>query len=112
MKGRSELFLRLEIVKKVIGVVILCVTIPMGLVAMCYGQVLASALFLIINTYYTGKLINVGFFQQMRDLTPTILYTSLMGVSVWFISSLFASSILQISVGIILGIFSKWQKRR
>ncbi len=138
VKGRSELFLRLEIVKKVIGVVILCVTIPMGLVAMCYGQVLASALFLIINTYYTGKLINVGFFQQMRDLTPTILYTSLMGVSVWFISSLFASSILQISVGIILGIplylivskvfksqeylllfdmlkqnvFSKWQKRR
>lgn len=138
VKGRSELFLRLEIVKKVIGVVILCVTIPMGLVAMCYGQVLASALFLIINTYYTGKLINVGFFQQMRDLTPTILYTSLMGVSVWFLSSLFASSILQISVGIILGIplylivskvfksqeymllfdmlkqnvFSKWQKRR
>lgn len=138
VKGHSELFLRLEIVKKVIGVVILCVTIPMGLVAMCYGQVLASALFLIINTYYTGKLINVGFFQQMRDLTPTILYTSLMGVSVWFLSSLFASSILQISVGIILGIplylivskvfksqeymllfdmlkqnvFSKWQKRR
>lgn len=138
VKGRSELFLRLEIVKKVIGVVILCVTIPMGLVAMCYGQVLASALFLIINTYYTGKLINVGFFQQIRDLTPTILYTSLMGVSVWFLSSLFASSILQISVGIILGIplylivskvfksqeyvllfdmlkqnvFSKWQKRR
>ena len=104
VKGRSDLFLKLEVVKKIIGVIILCVTIPFGLVAMCYGQMVASILFLVINTYYTGKLINVGFIRQMKDLIPTIVYTSLLGVSVWFLSSLFTSSFLQIIVGILLGI--------
>ena len=104
VKGRSDLFLRLEVVKKILGVIILCTTIPFGLVAMCYGQIVASVLFLIINTYYTGKLINVGLFQQMKDLFPTILYTSFMGASVWFLSSILTSSYLQIFLGILLGI--------
>ena len=104
VKGRSSLFLRLEVVKKIIGAVILCITIPFGLVEMCYGQVFASILFLFVNTYYTGKLIHVGFMRQMRDLFPTMFYTSLMGVSVWFLSSLFTSSFLQIIVGILFGI--------
>ena len=104
VKGRSELFLKLEVVKKIIGVVILCVTIPLGLVAMCYGQIISSVLFLIINTYYTGKLINVGFFQQMKDLTPTVLYTLVMGGVVWILSSMLTSSYLQILVGVLVGL--------
>ncbi len=104
VKGRSDLFLRLEVVKKVIGVIILCVTIPLGLVAMCYGQVVVSILFLLINTYYTGKLINVGFLVQMRDLLPTILYTSVMGVAIWGLVFLIPSSVGQIVVGVLIGI--------
>lgn len=104
VKGRSELFLKLEVVKKIIGVIILCVTIPLGLVAMCYGQIVSSVLFLIINTYYTGKLINVGFFQQMKDLTPTLLYTFVMGGVVWILSSMLTSSYLQILVGLLVGL--------
>lgn len=104
VKGRSELVLRLEVAKKIVGVIILCVTIPMGLIAMCYGQIVASLLFLVINTFYTGKLINVGFYRQIKDLFPVILYTSFMGVSVWLISSLFVSSLLQILVGVMLGV--------
>lgn len=104
VKGRSELFLKLEVVKKIIGVIILCVTIPLGLVAMCYGQIVSSVLFLIINTYYTGKLINVGFFRQMKDLTPTLLYTFVMGGVVWILSSMLTSSYLQILVGLFVGL--------
>lgn len=104
VKGRSELFLKLEVVKKIIGVIILCVTIPLGLVAMCYGQIVSSVLFLIINTYYTGKLINVGFFRQMKDLTPTLLYTFVMGGVVWILSSMLTSSYLQILVGLLVGL--------
>ena len=71
-KGRSDLFLKLEIYKKIVGIIILCITIPMGLIAMCIGSFITSMISLIINTYYTGKLIGVGYFQQMRDLMPTI----------------------------------------
>lgn len=103
VKGRSDLFLKLEVVKKIIGVMILCLTVPLGLVAMCYGQIFAAILFLIINTHYTGKLINVGFFQQMKDLLPTILYTSLMGGCVWFLSSISTSLYIQLFIGVLLG---------
>ena len=104
VKGRSELFLRLEIVKRILGVMVLFVTIPMGLVVMCYGQVLTAILCLIINTYYTGKLIDVGFVKQLRDIVPTILYTLAMGGIVWIVLLLIPSLYIQIIVGSIIGI--------
>lgn len=104
VKGRSELFLRLEIVKKIIGATILCVTIPFGLVAMCCGQVVSSLIFLFVNTYYTGKLIHVGFVQQMKDLLPTMMYTAIMGLFVWLLSSVVEIQLVQLLVGFLLGI--------
>ena len=104
VKGRSELFLRLEIVKKIIGATILCVTIPFGLVAMCCGQVVSSLIFLFVNTYYTGKLIHVGFVQQIKDLLPTMMYTAIMGLFVWFLSSAMEILLVQLLVGFLMGI--------
>ena len=72
VKGRSDLFLRLEIIKKIVGLSILVFTLPHGLVVFCCGSVVASLISLIINTYYTGKLINVGYFRQMGDLMPIV----------------------------------------
>lgn len=70
VKGRSDLFFRLEIIKKVVATVVMCITIPNGLIWMVSGGVVTSMCSLIINTYYTGKLINVGYFIQMKDLLP------------------------------------------
>lgn len=83
VKGRSDLFLRLEIIKKILAIVVLVVTVPMGLYAMCWGGVISSLIALVINTYYTGKLINLGFFKQMYDLTPILLLSLSMGAIVW-----------------------------
>lgn len=103
VKGRSDLFLRLEIIKKAIAVLILCVTIPMGLIAMCVGQILSSLIALIINTNYTGKLIQVGFLRQMRDLLPTLLLSLSMWGVVYGITSCLSGTILQLIVGIVAG---------
>ena len=84
VKGRSDLFLKLEIYKKIVGVCILCITIPMGLIAMCIGSLFSSMIALIINTYYTGKLIGVGFIRQMRDLFPIFILSVSMGIIVYF----------------------------
>lgn len=104
VKGRSDLFLKLEIIKKIIGVAILCITVPIGLVAMCIGSIFSSILCLAVNTHYTGKLINVGFWLQMRDLLPTLLLSLAMGVvvllSVWFIPS----NLLKLIVGVVVGV--------
>lgn len=104
VKGRSDLFLRLEIIKKILGVTMLVTTSPFGLVVMCYGQIVNSFISLIINTYYTGKLINVGFICQMRDLFPTLVLSVSMFVVIMLFNSLITNMYLQLVVGIIIGI--------
>lgn len=71
---------------------------------MCIGSVGSSLLCLIINTYYTGKLIHVGFWAQMRDLLPTILYAVSMALLVYAASTLVEVVWLKIIVGVITGI--------
>lgn len=104
VKGRSDLFLRLEVIKKIMGITILCITVPMGLIAMCVGSVCSSLIALIINTHYTGKLIQVGFLTQMRDLLPTLTYSLTTGILVFCIVNILPHLWLQLSVGIIAGI--------
>ncbi len=105
VKGRSDLFLRLEIIKKILGITILCVTVPIGLIAMCYGQIVSSLIALVINTYYTGKLINVGFIRQMKDLTPTLVLVVTMWIIIHFgILPFCSNNIIKLITGIIIGI--------
>lgn len=103
VKGRSDFFLKLEIIKKIQGVTILCVTIPMGIVVMCYGQIVGSLLSLVYNTYYTKKLIGYGYIAQMKDLLHILIHSLAMGVGVWCIVQIFDSLWLQLVVGILCG---------
>lgn len=105
-KGRSDLYLKLEIVKKAIGVTILCITIPMGLLPMCYGQVLISIICMFVNAYYTGKLIDFGFLKQMKEILPSLFSSLVMGAIVFSILPLFLSEILQLIVGVFTGVIS------
>ena len=104
VKGRSDLFLRLEIIKKILAVIILCITVPMGLIAMCVGQIFSSIICLIINTHYTGKLIQVGFLRQMQDLLPTLMLSLTMWGVVHVIISCISGLIFQLIIGILSGV--------
>jgi O-antigen/teichoic acid export membrane protein len=104
VKGRSDLFLRLEIIKKMVGVSILCITIPRGLIAMCIGSVFSSIICLIVNTYYTGKLINVGFVRQMMDLFPILFLSLMMGGLVYGICHyLSLTPLVALIIGLLIG---------
>ncbi|MBD5203659.1 MAG: lipopolysaccharide biosynthesis protein [Bacteroidales bacterium] len=104
VKGRSDLFLYLEIAKKVVGVAIMIVTIPLGLVAICAGQVVSSLIALVINTHYTGKMIGAGFFVQLKDLLPTLFYSLTMGAAVYAITLFVGPLWLQLILGVPAGI--------
>lgn len=103
VKGRSDLFLKLEIIKKIIGVVVLAASIPFGLLFMCYVSIVTSIICLVINTYYTGKLIGVGFIMQMKDLLGTLLLSLVMFLVVRFSVSFADSLYLQVVAGIMSG---------
>lgn len=104
VKGRSDLFLKLEIWKKCFGIAMICITVPFGLTAMCWGSVVNSIIALIINTYYTGKLIQLGFLKQMRDLLPTLAYSLSMGALVWGIVQYVPGNAEKLAAGIPAGI--------
>ena len=106
VKGRSDLFLRLEIIKKIVGVCIMCITIPLGITAMCIGLVASSLISLFINTFYTGKLIDIGYLKQMRDLLPVLINSLLMGSVVYFSIKLFYSDLVKIITGFLVGVVS------
>ena len=103
VKGRSDLFLRLEIIKKVIITVAVFVCVPFGVIGICYGAVCTSLINLAINTYYTGKLIYVGFIRQMLDMTPTLLASLAMGAAVYFAVMPFDNNWVKLAIGIPLG---------
>lgn len=103
VKGRSDLFLKLEIIKKIMGICVLCISVPMGIVAMCYFSILSSLISLFINTYYTGKLINVGFLKQMKDIAPTLILSIIMWTIVLCVIRLIPNIYIQLLTGIIVG---------
>lgn len=104
VKGRSDLFFRLEIFKKVCGVCVMCVTIPQGIIWMVSGGIVSSMIALVINTYYTGKLINVGYLRQMGDLLPIFSVSFFMWLvihaSLWLTSNIY----IQLPLGIFVGL--------
>lgn len=85
VKGRTDLFLRLEILKKIIIVCILPISMFFGLYGLLFGQLLSSICALFINTHYAGKILNYGALAQLKDLMPIFMFSILMGVVVMFL---------------------------
>lgn len=104
VKGRSDLFLKLEIVKKIIGVIILVATLPFGVMVMCTGLVVSSYVCLIVNTHYTENLIQLGFFRQMKFLFPIFVNSLIMGAIVFLASHWLSDNFLKLVVGGFAGI--------
>ena len=72
VKGRSDLFLKLEIIKKIMVVLVLLVSFQFGIYGLLYGAVFTSVLAFFINTHYSGKFINYKAWEQIKDILPLI----------------------------------------
>lgn len=105
VKGRSDLYFRLEILKKIVGVCILCITIPHGVAWMVCGGVLSSLISLVINTYYTGKLLKIGLLIQIKDMLPIIVISIIMWLFIHILMLFLVDVYLQLFVGIVAGLF-------
>ena len=101
--GRSDWFLRLEIIKKIMGMTILLSTMWFGVMAMAYSLLLSSVLSQIINSWPNRKLLGYGYLEQVRDFAPGILLAVIMGICVYFISFLHLSTIVTLLIQFIVG---------
>lgn len=104
VKGRSDLFLKLEIIKKLIGVTILILSIPFGLLFMCYAGIFTSIICLLINTYYTSKLIQVSFLIQIHDLSGILVVSVMLFVAIFSFVKLVNNQWLQLMIGLFVGV--------
>lgn len=82
-KGRSDLFLKLEILKKLLVIIIILLMIPFGMYGLVWAQVVLSVMALFINTFFTGKFLNYNIFQQLKDLFPSIAVATFIGLILW-----------------------------
>ncbi|MEB1142858.1 lipopolysaccharide biosynthesis protein [Citrobacter freundii] len=87
VKGRTDLFLKLEVIKKTLITVILIITIPFGVKIICFGILAQYYISLFINTYYTGKLSKLSAMTQMRKLLPIWLIASISSAISWLLIS-------------------------
>jgi len=72
VKGRSDLFLRLELYKRTIAIIILFITMPKGIFWMLWGQLISSCVGFVINTYYTGIFLKYKASEQLFDILPIV----------------------------------------
>ncbi|MCS6730439.1 oligosaccharide flippase family protein, partial [Proteus mirabilis] len=96
VKGRSDLFLKLEILKKILVTIILIITVPLGIEAICIGIVIQSYLALLINTYYTGKLTSINIKKQFKNLFPIWIITIICSLVSWSLSFNFKNIYIQL----------------
>ncbi len=96
VKGRSDLFLKLEVINKVLIIIVVFITVQFGIMALLYGQVLISVISFAINTHYSGKLINYKGLEQIKDVTPAILISIFAGAVVFLLDYYQLSGFLDI----------------
>ena len=102
--GRSDLFLRLEVIKKIVGLLLLGLTMRYGIMAMAYSLLVESITDQIINSWPNRKLLNYGYLEQLKDVIPSILLAIFMGICVYLIAMLKLHSIIVIVLQLIVGI--------
>ncbi|MBN2403129.1 MAG: MOP flippase family protein [Spirochaetes bacterium] len=86
--GKSNLFFRLEVIKKILIVINIAITWRWGISAMIYGMIITSVISYYLNSYYSKKLLNYSIIEQIFDLLPYISVSLLMGVCVYLVSLL------------------------
>jgi len=101
--GRSDVFLKLEVMKKIVTIILLIVSIPFGIYAMAIGQVISSIIATIINTYPNKKLLNYTYFEQIKDLLPPLVLSFVMGSCVYMVGFLPLDTRMRLGVQIVLG---------
>ena len=104
VKGHSDIFLRLEIIKKLLAVPVIIIGVFFGIKIMISGIIINSFIAYYLNSYWSGSLINYSMKAQIRDILPSFMLAAVMSVLVFTLGyflhfSYFIKLILQVTSG-------------
>lgn len=105
VQGRSDLFLGLEIIKKIIALGPLFIGAFVGIMPMLYTNIITSIISYFLNSYYTGKFLGYSSWMQLKDVAPSYGIATLVAVSIYFLKYLPVSNWVILPIQLVLGFF-------
>lgn len=104
--GRSDLFLKLEIIKKIVGLITIVITAPISVMAMGYSLLVTCVLSQIINSWPNKKLLNYSYLEQLKDILPGILLAAFMCLCIYPVQWLglpdYVTLLIQVPLGAVI----------
>lgn len=104
VKGRSDLFLRLEVIKKAISLSMLLCAAPFGIIPICISQILYSQIAMYINTYYTKKLFGLSYLMQVKDFSKYLIFAVVACAPAYLLVVFDIPSLLSIIIGSVIAL--------
>lgn len=105
---RTDVVLKLEIIKRIAGVLSIVCSIPFGIIGLCVGYIILYVFCFLLNTYYIGKIIHVSLQEQIMDFIPSFVNSALMCVIVLAIVWAIPLAPISLIVGIVSGAAFYW----
>jgi O-antigen/teichoic acid export membrane protein len=104
VQGRSDLFLRLEIIKKALAVPVILIGIFFGIKAMILGMIINTLIAFYINSYWSGRFIGYSLLEQIKDILPSFFLAAGMSILLFFMGILIPlPSLLLLIIQLITG---------
>ncbi len=108
--GRSDIFLKLEIIKKTIGIIIIIATFKISVMAIALGSIVSTVINQVINSWPNKKLMNYQYREQFKDVLPSLILSTIMFFGVYCVNFLNLNSwitlIIQVPLGVLIYIGS------
>lgn len=104
VQGRSDIFLYLEIIKKTIAIVPLCLGIFVGIYCMLIGTIIVGVISFFLNSYYTGRELGYTSWMQIKDVSHSYFVAFIIAIVVFFIKYLPFTPWIILPIQIIVGI--------
>lgn len=101
---RTDILLKVEIIKRIIGILSIILSIPFGIMGLCYGYIILYIICFFLNTFYTNKILEISFWSQIVDIIPPIIASFAMSLIIHTIILFFNYEILRLTLGGLAGI--------
>lgn len=105
VQGRSDIFLYLEIIKKIIAIIPILIGIFIGIYWMLVASIFTGIITFFLNSYYTGKELGYSSFKQLKDIAPSYGIASILALSIYFIKFIPVNYFIVLSLQIVTGAF-------
>jgi len=102
VKGKTALFLKIDLTKKILSLIIVFFSVPFGVVTLAYSMVVIAVLSFFINGYYTDQIIKYRFIDQIKDILPFLIIAYASSLISRFLMDLADYEPLQLFIGIIV----------